>query len=242
MQLNHQALEKRVHLDSGALEVHSVFSTIQGEGPFTGRRAIFVRLAGCNLMCPGCDTDYTSKRETYEAEHLARLVNALAGAPGYLVVITGGEPFRQNISPFVAALLSEGYTVQVETNGTLAPPTLSFYEMCSLDTSERNKCFVVCSPKTGKLNASLVPVICAYKYVLAENSVGNDGLPLLALGHTAAPYIARPPYTFRGPVYLQPCDEGNWVPNAANLKACIASVLEHGYTLQLQIHKLVNME
>ena len=53
-------------LIGNSLEVVDLWQTIQGEGPFAGMRAIFIRLAGCNLQCPFCDTDYTSKRETLE--------------------------------------------------------------------------------------------------------------------------------------------------------------------------------
>jgi len=51
--MNQQPIEKQFLHPKGDLEVHSIFLTIQGEGPFTGQRAVFVRLAGCNLQCPG---------------------------------------------------------------------------------------------------------------------------------------------------------------------------------------------
>ena len=240
--INSQPIEKRNLRPDGLLEVHSVFKTIQGEGPFTGQSAVFVRLAGCNLQCPGCDTEYTLNSS--ESATLPSLI--LSAVKSYntegLVVITGGEPFRQNIQPFVSLLLSAGYTVQIETNGTLAPPNIAFYELCSRNLNERNKCFVVCSPKTGKVNAELLPVICAYKYVMSYNSVQSDGLPMLALNHSANPCVARPPIGFTGPVYLQPCDSKSDELNKLNLKACIKSVMDNGFTLQLQTHKLIGME
>ena len=60
--MNQQAPEKQQLRGDGLLAVHSIFYTIQGEGPFAGETAVFVRLAGCNLQCPLCDTDYTSDR------------------------------------------------------------------------------------------------------------------------------------------------------------------------------------
>lgn len=247
---NTQPAEKQ-RTESPLLEVHSVFYTIQGEGPFAGQPAVFVRLAGCNLQCPGCDTEYTSNRRTLyphevltlvamhmEPRKAPRKVCDMANWP--LVVITGGEPFRQQIGQLVRLLVSKMYRVQIETNGTL------FAEGLPWDSIT-----VVCSPKTGKINPKLLPHVDAFKYVLHHESVDpDDGLPTLALGHSASPRVARPPEGNVKPVYLQPMDtssadsEG---PSSAltddmNLQACIASCMRFGYTLQLQIHKLINLE
>ena len=91
--INIQPIEKYVQAENKMLDVHSIFYTIQGEGPFTGCPAVFVRLAGCNLKCPGCDTDYTSNRTPMTAEQILNKILELA-SPATLVVITGGEPFR----------------------------------------------------------------------------------------------------------------------------------------------------
>lgn len=238
--MNTQSIEKRRLDTDGIVQVHSVFHTIQGEGPFTGHPAVFVRLAGCNLQCPACDTDYTSNRWTSSPAGVLEYVQEQKQAPS-LVVITGGEPFRQNIHPLVAALLDAGYTVQIETNGTLAPPTIGFAEMCSLNLFEKNKCFIVCSPKTGLVNRELIPLIAAYKYVMAHDSIHADGLPLRALDHSASPHVARPHDGFFGPVYLQPCDDKDSTVNAANLQACVRSVMNNGFTLQLQVHKIIEV-
>ena len=239
--MNTQPIEKARLNDGNHLEVHSVFNTIQGEGPFTGRQAVFVRLAGCNLQCPACDTDYTTDRWNSTPFSILQFVQEMKQAPA-LVVITGGEPFRQNIHPLVELLLLEGYTVQIETNGTLPPPTIGFLELCSLNTSETNKCFVVCSPKAGKVNPVTATIVCAYKYVMAHDSVAEDGLPLLALGHSASPHVARPHQGFKGAIYLQPCDGKDNAVNSANLRACMNSVMLHPYALQLQVHKLIGAE
>jgi len=238
--VNTQPIEKRLEHDGSTLDVHSVFHTIQGEGPFTGHAAVFIRLAGCNLQCPACDTDYTTGRWSASPSTLVQMVQEMR-LEG-LVVITGGEPFRQNIHPLVELLIAKGFTVQVETNGTLPPPTISFPLLCSLDTNERNKCFIVCSPKAGRVNPATEALVCAYKYVMAHDSVGEDGLPLLALGHTASPHVARPHRGFKGVIYLQPCDNKDAVINSANLRECVKSVMVHPYVLQLQVHKIIDVE
>lgn len=237
--MNIQPIQKRQTSDGSILEVHSLFSTIQGEGPFTGHRAVFIRLAGCNLQCPFCDTDYSTDCWKSSPLNLSELTKEMIAVPA-LVVITGGEPFRQNIYPLVQKLLDEGYTVQIETNGTLSPPTVGLMNLCSLDITKRNKCFVVCSPKTGSVHPSTAAIACAYKYVMAHDSVDEDGLPLHVLGLPS--FSAKPRAHFSGPVYLQPCDSKDEVDNDLNLQACVASVMKHGYILQLQVHKLINME
>lgn len=240
---NTQRIEKSWQDEDGTLDVHSVFYTIQGEGPLTGHPAIFVRLAGCNLQCPDCDTEYTRGRTLYSPSALMNAVRALHPGPR-LVVITGGEPFRQNITPFVDELVDEGYAVQIETNGTLPVPfALS------------GAVWIVCSPKAGKVHATVEDSAVAYKYVMSADSVDKeDGLPVLALHHSAHPRVARPPARLmdwrssernpfpRGAVYLQPADHKDPTLNGRNLKACIASCMKHGYTLQLQTHKLIGME
>jgi len=218
------------------LEVHSVFYTIQGEGPYSGRPAVFVRLYGCNLQCPLCDTDYTSKREEWMPELLARHVISEFKAPVIpLIVITGGEPLRQNIMGFVGSLQRAGCIVQIETNGTLPLPHCDPSEGVNMRNLK-----IVCSPKTGRVNKTLRPSVSAYKYVLSVGSVDTtDGLPLTALDHPASPRLARPHEGFpRSRVYLQPCDPD---PEGLNLEACIKSCYKHGYTLCIQQHKIIGV-
>jgi 7-carboxy-7-deazaguanine synthase len=239
--MNTQAPEKR-HRSLSLYEVHSIFKTIQGEGPFTGYPAVFVRLAGCNLQCPGCDTEYTRTRQTMSAADIANAVKGLAWH-GYIVVISGGEPFRQDIESLVRLLISHGRTVQIETNGTLPPHNpASFARLTSPEDGSTPKCFVVCSPKTGRVHSALYPLIHCYKYVMDASSVASsDGLPLYALGHPATPHLARPHDGFAGKVYLQPRDEDDVVLNRDNLESCIKSCMEFGHVLQLQVHKIIGV-
>lgn len=98
--------------------VHEIFYSLQGEGARTGRPAAFVRFSGCNLRCPFCDTDADSYEELAAADILSRLQSF----PTSYVVLTGGEPALQVDSLLVAMLHEAGYTVAIETNGTVALP------------------------------------------------------------------------------------------------------------------------
>lgn len=220
----------------GHLTLHSIFPTIQGEGPFCGERALFFRLYGCNLRCPGCDTDYTSKQLKVMPEYLLKKARELGWTPPSLVVITGGEPFRQNIGPAVNQLLSAGYRVQVETNGVL-PVTEELYAVAGAGGAFT----VVCSPKTNRIHATVHQVAAAFKYVLQAGNVSDkDGLPLRALRHPASPQVARPrPGAL---VFVQPMDENDPAANALNLDATIRSTMTFGHRLQIQVHKHINME
>jgi 7-carboxy-7-deazaguanine synthase (Cx14CxxC type) len=118
--------------------VKEIFLTLQGEGMQTGRRAIFLRLAGCNLwtgreadraaaQCSFCDTDFVGmdgeNGGRYEAGALADKVAALWGeCERALVVVTGGEPLLQLDDALIAALHARGFEIAVETNGTLPAP------------------------------------------------------------------------------------------------------------------------
>lgn len=248
--LNKQPIEKRVEHPDGLVEVHSVFYTIQGEGPFCGTPAVFVRLAGCNLQCPWCDTEYTATRTLLNPRSVLSMVQMALDAgtvgpenhldpTGQLVVITGGEPFRQNLSQLLHELVTAGFYVQIETNGTLPPSRFDY----SVNINNRSGAYIVCSPKTGKVNPLVWSQACCVKYVMAADDESHDGLPTQALGHTANPILARPPVTWPASmIYLQPMDAKDYDENNRNVMAVRDSCLRNGYILQLQIHKLIGVE
>jgi len=118
--------------------VKEIFLTLQGEGMQAGRRAVFLRFAGCNLwsgreqdrataQCTFCDTDFVGTDGVnggrYDAPSLAARVAELWGsAERRLVVITGGEPLLQLDAALIEALHDRGFEIAVETNGTVAAP------------------------------------------------------------------------------------------------------------------------
>lgn len=120
--------------------VKEIFLTLQGEGMQAGRRAVFLRFAGCNLwtgreedregaVCRFCDTDFVGMDGTEggrypDAGALAVRIASLWGPDRArrFVVITGGEPMLQLDAALVDALHGEGFEVAVESNGTLPAP------------------------------------------------------------------------------------------------------------------------
>ncbi|HEX5345040.1 MAG TPA: 7-carboxy-7-deazaguanine synthase [Duganella sp.] len=121
--------------------IKEIFYTLQGEGAHAGRPAVFCRFSGCNLwtgresdrasaICQFCDTDFVGtdgegggKFKT--AEELAATINALwpqSYTASKYVVFTGGEPLLQLDQPLIDAMHAAGFTIAIETNGTLPVP------------------------------------------------------------------------------------------------------------------------
>ena len=94
--------------------VYEQFESIQGEGLWTGIPASFIRLQGCNLQCPWCDT-----KETWLGEAQALSTEQImAGVQCKHVVVTGGEPLLHDLTELLKALTEAGKLVHIETNGT----------------------------------------------------------------------------------------------------------------------------
>ncbi len=104
----------------GVLPLVEIFYSLQGEGLRSGQATVFVRLAGCNLACDFCDTDFRVK-ETYTAEALAVEIERLGGGCRW-VCFTGGEPTLHPLLPVCRLLHTKGYRLQIETNGTRPQP------------------------------------------------------------------------------------------------------------------------
>ena len=182
------------------LEVSEIFASLQGEGPFAGRPAVFVRLAGCvPPFCSWCDTPHALHANHDGVRRMTpkEIIPEGWQTPHELVVITGGEPFRQwdnGLSDLAALLISEGRRVQYETSGKAGIPA-------------RNSGYVVCSPKPAhapQLSPELVPRVDAFKFVVngdiepvlhfvREHDIEPHKVWLMPLGATRQEQSARMP-------------------------------------------------
>jgi 7-carboxy-7-deazaguanine synthase len=207
--------------DGTALEVQSIFRTLQGEGLFVGMPSIFIRLGGCNLACKFCDTDFENFK-LLNIDIIIEEVIRLSGDSVKLVVITGGEPLRQPIELICAKLLSCGFMVQIETNGTL-------YRLLPKDV------YIICSPKVGAngysaIRQDLLPSISAIKFLISA-TIGK---------YSFIPEVGQTEY--RIPVFLQPIDQYDELLNKQNTALAIKLAFETGYRLSLQTHKFIGIE
>ena len=98
------------------MKINEIFHSIQGESSFAGLPCVFVRLAGCDLRCTYCDTQYAFN-EGREMS-IPEVLRAVAAFDTRLVLVTGGEPMLQpSVHDLFEQLLEQGYTVLVETGG-----------------------------------------------------------------------------------------------------------------------------
>ena len=206
-------------------QVKEIYYTLQGEGARTGRAAVFLRFAGCNLwsgreqdraaaICKFCDTEFVGTGgpgggKFSSASNLARAVEKTwrknGGKP--YVVCTGGEPLLQLDSALIEALHRCGFEIGIETNGTIKPPL-------GLD-------WVCVSPKAG---ADFV-------------AKSGDELKLIYPQQGAEPerYAGLPFAHF----FLQPMDGP---ARDQNTLAAAAYCLKHPqWRLSLQMHKLIGI-
>lgn len=158
------------------LELSEIFASLQGEGPFAGRPAVFIRLAGCvPPFCEWCDTPQALGQGRVAS--VRSILDEVERHPGRLVVVTGGEPFRQwdsGLAGLVHDLLRAGRRVQYETSGKAGIPA-------------DHGGFVVCSPKPAhepRLAPDDASRVDAFKFV-----VDTDLDPVLrfAREHDIAP-------------------------------------------------------
>ena len=192
--------------------VNEIFYSLQGEGYWTGTPMVFLRLSGCNLKCPFCDTDHSAFEEMTADEIVA--VAKAAGGPCERVCVTGGEPGLQLDKVLVDALRDAGYKVHVETNGTRPLPDVDW---------------VTLSPKEDvkglKGDGTVVLERADEVKVVYEDGVDEKWAAFPADWH-----------------FLQPCDTGDPEKNQALVQKTIDHIQRHPlWRLSLQTHKLLNI-
>ena len=208
--------------------VKEIFLTLQGEGAQAGRRAVFLRFAGCNLwsglekdrasaVCQFCDTDFVGMNGENGARYsdaaaLADKVSSLwgDGADHRYVVMTGGEPMLQVDAALVAALQDRRFEVAMESNGTiLAEPSIDW---------------ICISPKAGSEIVQRSGQ--ELKLVWPQPGSDTDEMERWNFGHHL----------------IQPMDSGHESVNRANVAAATAFVNAHPkWRLSLQNHKILGL-
>lgn len=210
--------------------VNGIFYSLQGEGRNTGRAAVFVRFAGCNLRCPFCDTEFDAYTEMTADDILQRvgcLVGDFVADVPLLVVLTGGEPTLQVDETLVDLLHRHGYEVAMESNGTRPAPLNLDWLTVSPKQNE----------KLGMRNEKWRQPD-ELKIVFDENTDPEAvlaGLIPQGISHSSflSPHLC----------YLQPCDTGDARRNAAIVRQCVDYIKHHPqWRLSLQTHKLIGIE
>lgn len=197
------------------LRVNDIFYSLQGEGHNTGRAAVFVRFAGCNLCCSFCDTDFSDYREMSAED----IVSEISAFPARFVVLTGGEPSLQVTEHFVDQLHKAGFEVAIETNGTRPVPA--------------NIDWVTVSPKSPMKEEFIGRQPDEIKVIFDGTCNPDDFLP---------PHFQKD--SPHSPLlYLQPCDVGDTLRNRDIMEACVEYIKLHPqWRLSLQTHKLAGFK
>ncbi|MBT1450938.1 7-carboxy-7-deazaguanine synthase QueE [Glaciecola sp. XM2] len=221
------------------LLVNEVFESIQGEGAFTGVPSIFVRLQGCPVGCPWCDTKHTWEtkpenvreqdvimQETVDTEHYfsgdTHDIFRLFEKQGYRaknIVLTGGEPCMFDLTEFSTAAIAKGYSVQIETSGT-------FEIICHPDV------WVTLSPKInmkGGFEVRKDALVRAneIKHPIAMQKHIDELDSLLASANLDTLPV----------IYLQPISMQKRATQLA-----VATCIERNWRLSLQTHKFIGVE
>ena len=200
--------------------VNNIFYSLQGEGRNTGRAAVFVRFAGCNLRCPFCDTEFDTYTEMTAEEIITKAASlhpSSSTLPSF-IVLTGGEPTLQVDEAFVDLLHNAGYEVAMESNGIRpAPQNLDWLTVSPKARGERQE-----------VRGERMPD--ELKIVFDEHTAPDEFLPSLSSSHSPL-------------LYLQPCDTGDAQRNEAITQACVDYIKQHPqWRLSLQTHKLIGIE
>ena len=179
--------------------INEIFYSIQGEGRWAGRAAIFVRFSGCNLKCPFCDTDFKTYAEYNELDILEAIQKA-SNTCKY-VVFTGGEPTLQVDNSLVTLLHQWGYYIAMETNGTHAvqsridwitcSPKMTFVNNGEVVLREASEVKVVFDGKHQIIDYG----IDAEYYYVQPCDVGNEGKNLEILKQTVAFVESHPKWS-----------------------------------------------
>jgi len=111
-------------------KINEIFYSVQGEGYFTGESSIFIRIAGCNLKCNWCDTDF----KNYKELDILEILRDIKQYKSKHIVLTGGEPSIYDLQDLILKLQDKNYFIQIETNG-------------SNYIFKNDKVWITCSPK-----------------------------------------------------------------------------------------------
>ncbi|MGA7935008.1 MAG: 7-carboxy-7-deazaguanine synthase QueE [Kovacikia sp.] len=200
------------------LPIHETFqSTVQGEGYWSGNLVDFIRLSGCPVQCPWCDTGYSDggKNAPRELRSLTSLIQELKSPR---VVISGGEPFiHKQLLILVQALLEAGKQVNIETSG-------AFWQDLPAEV------WITLSPKHH--------VSPHYPVQEAFWSRANEIKLVISTGHELDFYTPCLALNSHCPIYLQPewSDRDRAIPTILNL------LQQHPtYKLSLQTHKFIGV-
>ncbi len=197
--------------------INEIFYSLQGEGRFAGRPAVFVRMSGCNLKCPFCDTDHSKKTMMPATD----ILNCILAYHCNYVVLTGGEPSLFIDDELISLLKKHYLYIAIETNGTHKLPkgidwvTLSpkqhISKQAKVTLKSCNEMKIVWEDRSD-----MAEIIDNY-FISIDCGIGN--------------------------YYVQPCDIGNADMNKKLMRQVIDFCLNNSeWSISIQLHKILNIK
>ena len=220
---------------SNTVYVNEIFETIQGEATYTGTPAVFVRLQGCPVGCPWCDTKHTWDVElekqipptimflkeedasTFAKFSVEDLMECLDQFQARHIVLTGGEPCIYNLEAHTKAICDSGRTCQIETSGTFP---------IRVD----DRCWVTLSPKIDMPGGLEVLKEAYDRANEVKFPMGKEG-DYNKIAEQVMKWMRDDCV-----LWLQPLSQS---PKATAL--CIKTATEHNWKVSIQTHKFIGV-
>ena len=211
-------------MDSGeTYGLADIFVSLQGEGRNTGRPAVFLRFAGCNLACPWCDTDCSEKMRM----PLSEVVASVESSGMKSVIMTGGEPTLQpGLFKLAKELRARGCWIAIETNGVKALAEPGVFD------------YIAVSPKAEY----------SERYKSEDFQRSADEVRIVASDVNAMPFFERARRDFKAnDYYVSPLDRFGrpGIPLALDMLSALNSRLQPGekpWALSVQMHKFIGIK
>ena len=220
------------------LNINEIFASLQGEATYTGTPSVFIRLQGCNVGCPWCDTKHTWKLDAADKIEFNYLTAKIEDKNSWAqasveqiiefiqdnfpqikhIVITGGEPAMYNLLPLCNALEELGKDIQIETSGT---------EEFQISKNT----WVSLSPKIDMPGGKIVLEECISRANEIKMPIGKMVDIEKLKDFLAVNQVAK-----NIPIWLQPLSQ-----NLSATKLCIEQALLNNWRLSLQTHKFINI-
>lgn len=223
-------------------QVSEVYLTVQGEGRFSGDVMALVRLQGCGVGCPWCDTRHSWTKEPraedappLSADHahwargpltafqiVAAVLDAAAGRPVATVLVTGGEPAEQDLTDLARAVKLQQWRLNLETSGTADGhlATRPLWDWVCVSPKDR-------MPGGKPILAEVLRAADELKFVVGKESHVEAAIELMKQHLTSD---ARPV------VSLQPLSA-----NSKATEICVTRAMRHGFRVSMQQHKFLNV-
>lgn len=199
--------------------VNSIFTSIQGEGSWIGRLVTFVRLQGCSLGCPWCDTKESWLKDKTKDMSISDILTSISTTR---VVITGGEPTEQeqDLKQLISELHKAGKLIQLESNGTYTD-----YKSIACD-------WTVVSPKPATGYVFSKRGVDELKYVVDEKFDIDAAIP-----ESVRQYFAHR-------IWLQPCDYPSNPSLTRRMYEKVIQLVERDERLRagIQLHKIYGVQ